>query len=60
MLLLQNEINHFNKFSHRELADEQKMLDREQLTEILAYIAKLINIDTKDVPAALGGGLTGV
>lgn len=58
MALTAEEIDHIAKLARLELTDEQKTLYREQLSHILDYIAKLRQLDTKDVPPTAGGGLT--
>ena len=40
-----------------ELSEEQKSLYREQLSQILDYIAKLRELDTTSVPPTAGGDL---
>jgi aspartyl-tRNA(Asn)/glutamyl-tRNA(Gln) amidotransferase subunit C len=50
MPLSLQEVEHIAKLARLELTDEQKALYREQLEAILDYIAKLQELDTKDVP----------
>ena len=57
MSLSQQEVEHIAKLARLELSDEQKELYREQLSAILDYIAKLRELDTKDVVPTAGGGL---
>lgn len=58
MFLTQQEVEHIAKLARLELSAEQKERYREQLSAILDYIAKLRELDTKDVPPTAGGGLT--
>ncbi len=58
MLLSQEEIDHIAGLARLELTGEQKALYREQLSTILDYIAKLGELDTRDVPATSGGDLS--
>ena len=57
MSLTKEEVEHIAKLARLELSDEQKELYRGQLSNILDYIAKLNELDTKDVPPTFGGGL---
>ena len=57
MPLSQQEVDHIAKLARLELSEEQRELYREQLSAILDYIAKLRELDTKDVPPTAGGGL---
>ena len=57
MSLSKQEVEHIAKLARLELSDEQKELYREQLSAILDYIAKLRELDTKDVIPTAGGGL---
>ena len=57
MTLTQQEVEHIAKLARLELSEEQKELYREQLSAILDYVAKLRELDTKDVPPTAGGGL---
>jgi aspartyl-tRNA(Asn)/glutamyl-tRNA(Gln) amidotransferase subunit C len=57
MSLTKEEVEHIAKLARLELTDEQKELYRSQLSNILDYIAKLNELDTKDVPPTFGGGL---
>lgn len=57
MSLSQQEVEHIAKLARLELSNEQKELYCEQLSAILDYIAKLRELDTKDVPPTAGGGL---
>ena len=58
MPISQKEVDHIAELSRLELTGEQKLLYREQLSAILDYIAKLKELDTQDVPATAGGGLS--
>lgn len=58
MALTQQEVEHIARLARLELTGEQKARYREQLSAILDYIAKLRQLDTKDVPPTAGGGLT--
>lgn len=58
MALTVKEVEHIAKLARLELTEEQKALYREQLSAILDYMAKLRELDTKDVPPTAGGGLT--
>jgi aspartyl-tRNA(Asn)/glutamyl-tRNA(Gln) amidotransferase subunit C len=57
MTLTLQEVEHIAKLARLELSEEQKELYREQLSAILDYVAKLRELDTKDVPPTAGGGL---
>ena len=57
MSLSQQEVEHIAKLARLELSEAQKELYREQLSAILDYIAKLRELDTKDIPPTAGGGL---
>jgi aspartyl-tRNA(Asn)/glutamyl-tRNA(Gln) amidotransferase subunit C len=50
MPLTLQEVEHIAKLARLELTDEQKMRYREQLEAILDHVAKLQELDTKDVP----------
>ncbi len=58
MTLTRQEVEHIAKLARLELTDEQQELYREQLSDILDYIAKLRTLDTTDVPPTAGGGLS--
>ena len=58
MSLTAQEIEHIAKLARLKLTEEQKALYREQLSQILDYIAKLRELNTTDVPPTAGGGLT--
>ena len=58
MALTIEEVEHIARLARLELSSEQKELYREQLSNILDYIAKLRELDTADVPPTAGGGLT--
>ncbi len=57
MPLSQKEVDHIAKLARLELTEEQEALYREQLSAILDHIARLRELDTKDVPPTAGGGL---
>ena len=57
MSLTKQEVEHIAKLARIELTDEKKELYRAQLSKILDYIAKLSELDTKDIPPTSGGGL---
>ena len=57
MPLSQKEVQHIAKLARLELTADQESLYREQLSDILDYIAKLRELDTTDVPPTAGGGL---
>lgn len=57
MPLSQQEVEHIAKLARLDLSEEQKELYCSQLSAILDYIAKLRELDTKDVPPTAGGGL---
>jgi aspartyl-tRNA(Asn)/glutamyl-tRNA(Gln) amidotransferase subunit C len=50
MPLSLQEVEHIAKLARLELTDEQKTRYREQLEAILDHVAKLQELDTKDVP----------
>jgi aspartyl-tRNA(Asn)/glutamyl-tRNA(Gln) amidotransferase subunit C len=55
MPLSLKEVEHIAKLARLELTDEQKTRYREQLEAILDHVAKLQELDTKDViPTASG------
>ncbi|MCL4528107.1 MAG: Asp-tRNA(Asn)/Glu-tRNA(Gln) amidotransferase subunit GatC [Chloroflexi bacterium] len=58
MALTLKEVEHIARLARLELTGEQKELYREQLSAILDYMAKLRELDTKDVLPTAGGGLT--
>ncbi len=58
MPLSLKEVEHIARLARLELSEEKKALYREQLSAILDYIAKLRELDTKDVPPTASGGLT--
>jgi len=57
MSLSQPEVEHIARLARLELSEDQKELYSEQLSAILDYVAKLRELDTKDVPPTAGGGL---
>ena len=56
MPLTIDEVEHIARLARLELSAEQKSLYREQLSNILDYIAKLRELDTASVPPTAGGG----
>jgi len=50
MPLSPQEVDHIARLARLDLTDEQKARYREQLEAILDHIAKLQELDTKDVP----------
>jgi aspartyl-tRNA(Asn)/glutamyl-tRNA(Gln) amidotransferase subunit C len=58
MALTIKEVEHIARLARLELTAEQKERYRGQLSAILDYIAKLRELDAKDVPPTAGGGLT--
>ncbi len=58
MTLTVKEVDHIARLARLELSEEQKTLYREQLSAILDYMARLRELDTRDVPPTAGGGLT--
>jgi aspartyl-tRNA(Asn)/glutamyl-tRNA(Gln) amidotransferase subunit C len=50
MPLSLQEVEHIAKLARLELTDEQKSHYREQLEAILDHVARLQELDTKDVP----------
>ena len=52
------EVEHIAKLARLELGAEQKALYRQQLSNILEYIARLRQLDTASVPPTAGGGLS--
>ena len=58
MSLTIEEVEHIATLARLELSAEQKTLYREQLSNILDYIAKLRELDTAAVPPTAGGGLS--
>jgi aspartyl-tRNA(Asn)/glutamyl-tRNA(Gln) amidotransferase subunit C len=50
MPLTLQEVEHIAKLARLELTDEQKSRYREQLEAILDHVAKLQELDTKNVP----------
>ena len=49
------EVEHIAQLARLELTEEQKTLYREQLSSILDHIAKLSELDTRDVPPTTSG-----
>ncbi|HUI89099.1 MAG TPA: Asp-tRNA(Asn)/Glu-tRNA(Gln) amidotransferase subunit GatC [Anaerolineales bacterium] len=58
MSLSQQEVDHIARLARLVLTEDQKKLYREQLSSILDYIAKLRELDTRNVPPTAGGGST--
>jgi aspartyl-tRNA(Asn)/glutamyl-tRNA(Gln) amidotransferase subunit C len=58
MALTREEVDHIAKLARLELSAEQKEHYRGQLSAILDYIARLRQLETRDVPPTAGGGLT--
>ena len=50
MSLSLQEVEHIAKLARLELTDEQKTRYREQLEAILDHVARLQELDTKDIP----------
>lgn len=57
MPLTIQEVEHIARLARLELTDEQKEHYRGQLSAILDHIAKLQELDTRDVPPTTGGSL---
>jgi aspartyl-tRNA(Asn)/glutamyl-tRNA(Gln) amidotransferase subunit C len=58
MALTIEEVEHIARLARLELNAEQMALYREQLSNILDYIAKLRELNTASIPPTAGGGLT--
>ena len=58
MSLTIQEVEHIARLARLQLTDEQKERYRGQLSTILEHIAKLQELDTRDVPPTTGGSLT--
>jgi aspartyl-tRNA(Asn)/glutamyl-tRNA(Gln) amidotransferase subunit C len=58
MSLTIQEVEHIARLARLQLTAEQKERYRGQLSTILDHIAKLQELDTKDVPPTTGGLLT--
>jgi aspartyl-tRNA(Asn)/glutamyl-tRNA(Gln) amidotransferase subunit C len=58
MSLTIQEVEHIAKLARLALTDEQKERYRGQLSAILDHVAKLQELDTRDVPPTTGGLLT--
>lgn len=58
MSLTLKEVEHIARLARLELSEEQKELYREQLSAILDHIAKLQELDTREVPPTTGGSLS--
>jgi aspartyl-tRNA(Asn)/glutamyl-tRNA(Gln) amidotransferase subunit C len=50
MSLTFEQVEHIANLARLELTDEEKSLYREQLSEILDYVARLQALDTSDIP----------
>lgn len=57
MALTIEEVEHIARLARLELTSDQKERYREQLSNILDYIAKLRELDTTSVPPTAGGGM---
>jgi aspartyl-tRNA(Asn)/glutamyl-tRNA(Gln) amidotransferase subunit C len=58
MSLTIQEVEHIARLARLQLTDEQKERYRGQLSTILDHIAKLQELDTRDVPPTTSGSLT--
>ncbi len=58
MPLTLHEVEHIARLARLHLSPEQKEHYRSQLSTILDHIARLQELDTRDVPPTTGGGLT--
>jgi aspartyl-tRNA(Asn)/glutamyl-tRNA(Gln) amidotransferase subunit C len=58
MSLTIQEVEHIAKLARLALTDEQKERYRGQLSTILDHVAKLQELNTRDVPPTTGGALT--
>ena len=56
MSLTLKDVEHIAALARLQLTDEQKERYRVQLSTILDHIAKLQELDTRDVPPTTGGG----
>jgi len=57
MPLTISDVEHIANLARLELDQEQKSRYRDQLSQILDYIAKLRELDTTEIPPTAGGGL---
>lgn len=57
MPLTLQDVEHIAKLARLQLSDEQKERYRGQLSTILEHIAKLQELDTRDVPPTMGVSL---
>jgi aspartyl-tRNA(Asn)/glutamyl-tRNA(Gln) amidotransferase subunit C len=57
MPLSREEVEHIARLARLDLNPEQQARYREQLSQILDFIAKLRTLDTTAVPPTAGGGL---
>ena len=58
MSLTLQEVERIARLARLELNDEQKERYRAQLSTILDHIAKLQELDTRDIPPTTGGSLS--
>lgn len=58
MSLTIQEVEHIAKLARLELTADQKERYRGQLSTILDHVARLQELDTRDVPPTTGGSLT--
>ncbi len=58
MSLTLQDVEHIATLARLQLTDEQKQRYRGQLSTILEHVAKLQELDTRDVPPTTGGALT--
>ena len=57
MPLSREEVEHIARLARLDLSPEQRARYREQLSQILDFVAKLSELDTTAVPPTAGGGL---
>jgi aspartyl-tRNA(Asn)/glutamyl-tRNA(Gln) amidotransferase subunit C len=58
MSLTIQEVEHIAKLARLQLTDAQKEHYRGQLSSILDHVARLQELDTRDIPPTTGGSLT--
>lgn len=58
MSLTLKEVEHIARLARLELTDEQKERYRLQLSTILDHVARLRELDTRDIPPTTGGLLS--
>lgn len=58
MSLTIQQVEHIARLARLELTDEQKEHYRGQLSTILDHIAKLQELDTRDIPPTVSGSLS--